>query len=184
MHATILGFAALTLSAALADSVALADVTISTSATENMSCSNGICQPTVTSAVLNVRDLENLLASGNVEVTTTGSGGIQARNIDIASAVSWSSANTLSLDANESLTFTASIDVAGAGGMSLTTNDGGSNGLLLFLNKGSIDFSSRKDAIAVNGTNYKLETSIRGLAYDIVGNPRRRLRARRQHRCQ
>jgi hypothetical protein len=36
-----------------------------------MSCSAGVCAPTVTDAMLNVTDLENLLASGNVSVVTT-----------------------------------------------------------------------------------------------------------------
>ena len=36
-----------------------------------MSCSAGVCAPTATDAVLNVTDLENLLASGNVSVVAT-----------------------------------------------------------------------------------------------------------------
>jgi hypothetical protein len=45
---------------------AWADVTISSDATQNMSCSGGVCQPTASDAVLNVGDLETLLAAGNV----------------------------------------------------------------------------------------------------------------------
>jgi hypothetical protein len=51
----------------------LADAAISTAATQNMSCASGVCAPTASDAVPNVGDLESLLASGNVEVTTTGS---------------------------------------------------------------------------------------------------------------
>jgi len=71
-------------------STAHADVTISSAATQKMSCSSGVCMPTASSAVLNVTDLENLLASGSVKVTTTGSS-VQADNIDMDAALAWSS---------------------------------------------------------------------------------------------
>jgi hypothetical protein len=77
---------------------AQAEVTISSAATSNMSCLGGVCSPTAKNAILNVTDLENLLATGNVEVTTTGSG-VQAGDIDIDAALAWSSTTTLALDA-------------------------------------------------------------------------------------
>src|ERR1700723_3153919 len=83
-------------------STACADVTISPGQTLNMSCSGGVCAPTAKKAVLNVGDLETLLASGNVEVTTTGSG-VQADSIVTNAPLAWSSANTLALDAYESV---------------------------------------------------------------------------------
>lgn len=162
---------AASLAAACLSLSAHADVVISSEPTENMSCSGGVCSPTATNAVLNVNDLENDLASGNLEITTTGSGGIQAQNIDIDAQVSWSSASSLALDAYTSITVNSSISDAGSGGVSLTTNDGGSSGLLLFLQKASLSFSSTKDSLSINGTKYKLETSIRSLAYDIVKKP-------------
>src|SRR5580700_9177352 len=79
---------------ALFTGAAQADVTISSAATENMTCSGGVCAPTATDAVLNVGDLENLLAAGGVTVTTTGSG-VQADNLDVNAALSWSSTATL-----------------------------------------------------------------------------------------
>lgn len=106
---------------------ARADVTISTAATSNMSCSNGICSPTASDAVLNVTNLENLLASGNVEVTTTGSG-VQADGIKIKAALTWASTSTLALDAYDSISTFQPVSVTGAGGLPLTTDDGGSNG--------------------------------------------------------
>ena len=51
-----------------------ATVTISSAATQNMTCSGGVCAPTAADANLNVADLQNLLASGSVEVTTSGCG--------------------------------------------------------------------------------------------------------------
>src|SRR5437870_7236697 len=107
---------------------ARADVTISSDATKNMSCSNGVCTPTASDAVLNVNDLESLLASGNVTVTTTGSGGVQATNINVTAAVSWSSQSALRLDAYESVVIHKKISVPTGAGLSLATNDGGSGG--------------------------------------------------------
>jgi len=52
---------------------ARAQITISTSPTGNMSCSGGVCAPTAADGNLNTSDLENYLASGSLEVTTTGS---------------------------------------------------------------------------------------------------------------
>jgi hypothetical protein len=81
--------------------LAHADVKISSGATANMTCSGGVCSPTAKNAILNVTDLENLLATGNVTVTTTGSG-VQADNLDVNAAVSWAGANALALDAHQS----------------------------------------------------------------------------------
>jgi hypothetical protein len=108
-------------------SASLADVTISTGATQNMSCEKSVCVPTATDAVLNIADLENMLASGNVEVTTTGSG-IQADNIDVTAAFNWSSTSTLALDAYQSILIDVPIAVQGTGGLTVTTNDGGNGG--------------------------------------------------------
>src|SRR5439155_22298305 len=75
------------LAAALSVQAAQAAVTISTGGTQNMSCSGGVCAPTSSDAVLNVTDLESLLAVGNVKVTTTGSG-VQATDIVVNGAFS------------------------------------------------------------------------------------------------
>src|ERR1700733_12994933 len=58
-----------------------AAVGISTAQTQYMSCAKGICAPTAGNAVLNAGDLESYLAAGNLEITTTGSRGVQANNI-------------------------------------------------------------------------------------------------------
>jgi hypothetical protein len=96
---------------------AQADVTISTAATHNMACSAGVCSPTASSAVLNAGDLETLLASGNVEVTTTGSSGVQADNIDVTAALGWSNQSMLELGAYDSIAVARPISVAGTGGL-------------------------------------------------------------------
>ncbi|HEY1615692.1 MAG TPA: GLUG motif-containing protein [Rhizomicrobium sp.] len=136
-----------------------------------MSCAAGICAPTATKAVLNIGDLENLLASGNIEVATTGSGGVQARDITIAGAVSWSNASSLTLDAYRSIIVNKPVLDAGNGGVSLVTNDGGSGGLLSFRDKGSLSFGSSANSLNINGSAYTLSSSVKALAADIAGNP-------------
>jgi hypothetical protein len=149
---------------------AQAAVTISTSATQNMSCSAGVCSPTATNAVLNVNDLENLLASGSVEITTTGSGGVQASDIVVASGYSWSSANGLTLDAYHSISVDQPIAVNGSGAVSLATNDG-TGGTLSFISGGSLSFAQTANALSINGVPFKLENSLPALAAAIKKKP-------------
>ena len=163
-------FAGAMLSMAVA-TAARADVTISTDTTQNMTCSGGVCAPTASSAVLNVNDLEGYLASGNVEVTTTGSGGVQANNIDVTGALSWSTASALTLDAYQSIAVGASVSVEALSGLTLTTNDGGSNGTLYFASAGSVTFADLQSALVIDGTRYRLEKTLPKLAFDIVQHP-------------
>lgn len=149
---------------------ASAQVVVSSVATQNMNCSGGVCTPTAKKAVLNVDDLESLLASGNVEVTTTGSG-VQADNIKVDAALTWSNTNTLALDAYESIAASHSVSVTGAGGLSLTTEDGGSNGTLSFGPKGNVTFQNLSSPLTINGTAYTLEDSVKTLASAITANP-------------
>jgi hypothetical protein len=135
-----------------------------------MSCANGVCAPTTASAVLNVGDLETLLASGNVTVTTTGSG-VQAANIVVAASLTWSTASTLGLDAYQSITVKKPVSVAGTGGLSVTTNDGGSNGYLTFGPKGHVTFANLASALTIDGAAYALESNIKSLASAIAANP-------------
>jgi hypothetical protein len=155
--------------ALLAMGAARADVTISSSATANMTCSGGVCAPTAKNAVLNVGDLQSLLASGSAMVTTTGAG-IQANNIDIDTALSWSSNNTLSLDAYQSILVENPVSIMGLSGLSLTTDNGGNNGYLAFRDKGQVIFANLSSALTINGAAYTLVTDIVTLASDIAAN--------------
>jgi hypothetical protein len=107
-----------------------AEVTVSSAATKNMTCANGLCAPTAKDAALNVGDLEALLASGSVEVSTTGSG-VQANNIRIDAPFGWPATSTLALDADESIWIGKPVAISGQGGLTVTTNDGGSGGVFL-----------------------------------------------------
>jgi hypothetical protein len=147
---------------------ASADVVISTAATANMACSSGVCAPTAAKAVLNVADLESLLAAGNVEVTTTGSG-VQAKGIDVNAALSWSDSSVLALDANDSIVVNKSISVAGPGGLTFAT--GKNDGSLSFGRSGSAAFTELSSRLGINNVNYTLVKDIASLASAITSNP-------------
>src|SRR5579871_2194441 len=127
--------------AAILPSAASAAITISAAASEGVDCSGGVCSPTVKAAVLNVTDLENLLAAGNVEVTTTGSDA-QADDINVTATLSWSGTNLLALDAHHSITVSEPVSITGFGGLSLSVNDGTYHGVgsLSFEHRGNVNF--------------------------------------------
>ena len=143
-----------------------AAVTISSAATQNMSCSGGICAPTAKTAILNAGDLENLLASGNATVTTTGTG-VQANDIHIRTALGWANSSTLSLEANRSIAINATVSITGLGGLVLDT---GKN-LLSFGKKGNVTFANLSSQLAINGSAYTLAGDIKTLASDIAISP-------------
>jgi len=157
-------FAALPLQA----SSAHAAVTISAAATANVTCSGGICAPTAKNAVLNVGDLETLLAAGSVTVTTTGTG-VQASNIDIKAALSWSSAGTLSLLAKKSVAVDSPVSIVGLSGLTIGT--GGKNGTFSFGKKGNVTFANLSSNLSINDLGYILVDTIQTLASDIASNP-------------
>jgi hypothetical protein len=138
---------------------AQASVEISTDATKNMSCSAGVCSPTAKKAVLNVNDLTNMLASGDVKITT----GAGAVTITVESPFSWTSTHRLTLDAYYNVSFRAAVTVAGSGAVTITYNDGGNGGDLLFFPGASLDFWDTSSSLIINGSSYTLIRDIRGL---------------------
>ncbi|HEY3637821.1 MAG TPA: GLUG motif-containing protein [Rhizomicrobium sp.] len=148
---------------------ASADVTISSDATQNITCSAGVCSPTSPVAVLNAGDLETLLAAGNVTVTTAGSG-IQADNIGVDVPISWSNSSSLQLDASRSIDVAASVTVAGGGGMQLTSHSKALNSLR-FDAGGSITFASLSSQLLINNSSYQLVDSVSSLAAALKNKP-------------
>ena len=146
---------------------AQADVTISKKPTQNMTCSGGVCSPTAQKAVLNATDLANMLAGGDAKVTT-GSG---ATNIVVKTAFSWTSASRLTLDAIQSVEIDKPVMVTGTGAVTVTTNDGGTGGDLIFDGKGNVTFWDLASSLIVNGNSYTLVGDIATLASDIAANP-------------
>jgi hypothetical protein len=153
----------------IAASSAQADVTISPNATQNMSCSGGVCQPTANNAVLNVADLETMLATGDVTVTTTGSSA-QANNIEVTAGLGWA-ATSLTLDVFQNLSVSGPVTVRGAGGLSILTNDGGSGGELTFSGRGHVAFKKLSGRLSLDGANFTLVKSIAMLASAVRKNP-------------
>jgi hypothetical protein len=151
-------------------SAAQAAVVISSAATAHMDCSAGVCAPTAADATLNVGDLENLLASGAVKVTTTGSG-VQAHDIEISAPLSWSAASMLALDSYHSITINRTVSVDGQGGLAVTTDDGGSGGSLAFGRKGHAIFQNLSSPLTINGASYTLVNSVQSLASAVSSDP-------------
>ncbi|MCJ9749153.1 filamentous hemagglutinin N-terminal domain-containing protein [Neorhizobium sp. BETTINA12A] len=117
------------------------------------------------------------LATTNVTLKTTANSttgpGIAnsagAGDITIGSAITWSSGNTLTLDAYHGIAITAPITVSGNGGVILTTNDGGTGGTLGFGlgssgYSGSLSYTGSGGALTINGTNYTLVHSMADIA--------------------
>jgi hypothetical protein len=154
----------------LAVSPSMADVVISNDVTSNISCSGGVCVPTASHAVLNVGDLEAALNSGDVTVTTTGSG-VQAKNIRVAKSFFWNNGNALSLDAYSSIAVDKPVAVWGTSALSLITSDGGKGGSLTFGPKGHIGFVSLSSTLTINGIAYRLENDLATLGYDVDRKP-------------
>src|ERR1043166_5151628 len=103
--------------ATLMGATAHAAVVISTAATQNMSCSAGVCTPTAPDAVLNVTDLSNMLAAGDVKVVSDSA----ALDIQFAAPLSWTSTSRLTLDSYRSILFQQPVSVAGTGALTITT---------------------------------------------------------------
>lgn len=107
----------------------------------------------------------NLLTT-NVTLQTTAVNatgpGIQNANgsgdIAITSAITWSSAHTLTLDAYHSVAIDANLSVTGAsGGVVIKTNDGGSGGGLSFGSGSSLTYNNLAgQALTINGSSYTL----------------------------
>jgi hypothetical protein len=110
-----------------------------------------------------------MLASGSVEITTTGN--VQANNIVIASPLTWASGSELALDSYDSVKVETVVSVTGVGALSISTNDSGGNGALWFSPKGNVAFSGTSNTVLINGASYTLVSSLHDLADSIAENP-------------
>ena len=111
--------------------------------------------------------IDGALNSGTsvVEQTTSGAAsgyGTQSAglgDIIVASALSWNTSATLTLDSYHSIDINAPITVAGGGGLVLKTNDGGTGGDYVFSNGASVTYpggASTGASFTLNGTSYDL----------------------------
>jgi hypothetical protein len=150
----------------LSDANSIASVEISTAPTRNMHCASGLCSPTSKKAVLNVSDLAAMLVGGNVKVSSDK----QAPNIEIDAALSWTSSSQLILDAHDSILFKSAVVVAGIGGLSIITDDGGRGGDYRFLGKGHVEFWDVQSNLTINQTSCTVVADIAHLASGIEEN--------------
>jgi hypothetical protein len=159
--------AGLVLAFALCAASAHASVEISTAATQNMSCNAGVCSPTAKKATLNVAELANMLAAGDVTIKSDS----LSQDVDIDAAMSWTSGSRLTLDAYRSITFNKPAVVAGTGALTIATNDGGSGGDFRFLGKGHVEFWDTKSNLIINGMHYFLVRGLKDAEHEVRNNP-------------
>ncbi len=146
---------------------AQAEVSINGGRTHNMNCSGGVCAPTAKKANLNVKDLQKLLKSSDIEVTT----GAGTKTIDVDVPFAWTSAHRLTLDAIYRVDIKAPVTVAGAGALTIVYNDGGSGGDLFFVDNAKIDFWDLGSSLVINGDAYTLVGSVPDLGAAVAKNP-------------
>ncbi len=117
--------------------------------------------------MLNVDDLANMLAGGDVTVNkaaarlTFRSGHVILRELRISACKS----RQFSIDC-----INKPVVVTGTGAITITTNDGGSGGDFGFLKKGHIEFWDLASSLVINGKNMVLVNDIATLASDIANN--------------
>ena len=143
---------------------ASASVVISSAATAHMNCSAGMCSPTAKNAVLNVSELQTMLASGDVTVETANG----AETIAVAAPLTWASASRLTLSSTHSVSFKAQAVVEGTGGLTLATDGHQPGGDVLFLPGGSVTFWDMSSSLVIDGISYTLVNDIATLAADAA----------------
>ena len=140
-----------------------AAINISTQATQNMSCSAGVCTATAQKAYLNVNDVTNFLAAGDLKVVSAAG----AEDIHIQAPFSWTSTSRLTLDAQRSIEFEKPVTVAGTGAMTLITKDGAPNGTLSFRKSGRVKFWDLASNLRINWRDYTLINTATPLDYAL-----------------
>ncbi|HWA90587.1 MAG TPA: hypothetical protein VG889_11155 [Rhizomicrobium sp.] len=146
---------------------AQAALTIANGPTSNVSCVAGVCTATATNAQLGAHQLKALLNARDVTVVA----GSQANDIAVEATIHWTSSRGLTLDSRHSLRIDSTIDVAGPGALTLTTNDGAQGGTLSFGAHGNVHFWSTSNSLTVNGASYTLVDTIAALASAIAATP-------------
>jgi filamentous hemagglutinin family protein len=96
-------------------------------------------------------------------------------DIDVDSALSWNSTATLTLDSYHSININAPITIAGAGGLTLITNDNGGSGGNYFFNGGNVTYTdvvsgNTQGSLTINSTSYELVNSVVQLGSAAAAN--------------
>ncbi len=142
---------------------ASAAVIVSTGATSHMHCAAGVCTPKSKNAVLNVSQLQTLLASSDVTVNT----GLSALSIAISAPLTWASASRLTLNAAQGVSVKAAVVVEGTGGLTVAA----SGGALNFYPGGSISFWDNSSSLIIGANSYTLVSDVGTLASSVTASP-------------
>ncbi|MBV9571915.1 MAG: hypothetical protein JO056_11810 [Alphaproteobacteria bacterium] len=164
--------AATAVSIAAPCTAAQADVQINNKATSNMSCVSGVCTATAQKAVLNVGELQTMLAGGAVTVKT----GTLAKDISLDQPLSWTGTSRLTFDAQRSVILNKQVTVMGPGSLTVTTNDNGqpknkSGEFIIVPERGSVQLWDSSSSLIIDGHTYTLVYDIKTLAADVAANP-------------
>ena len=135
--------------------------------TRNVTCANGACKATSRSAVLNVTQLQSLLASSDVTVEASTAG---FDSTVVETAVTWVSAHTLTLQ-GYSVVIDQPVSVEGSGGLTFATQEITTAGGISFGPKGHVTFWSTSSNLTIAGKPYVLVNSIASLASAVAANP-------------
>lgn len=139
---------------------ARAGISISLQPTQNIVCSNGLCTSTVKSSVLNVHDLRRMLTSGDVTIKSNNLG----MDIALNAGLTWNTPHRLTFEAYRSVKFFRPLEVAGkGGGLTITTNDGGTGGDYRFFDRGHVEFQFLSASLIINGTSFYLVKALKDI---------------------
>lgn len=155
------------LAATLSIGVAHAALVVGNAATQNVTCTDGVCTATAPDAVLNIGELNALLAAMSVRVVA----GEAAQDISLDTNVSWATGSALILDAFHGITVRKTI-MPGKGGLQIVTNNGGKGGSLSFDQSGHVVIKKLAAPLLIEGKPYILATSIAQLAANIAASPK------------
>ena len=147
----------------LAATSAQASLVISGAATKNVNCAANVCTSTAKNAILNVSQLQGLLATSDVTVST----GAGASTIGVSAPLTWASTSRLTFSANQGVAIRAAVVVEGTGAITIAA----SGGALNFYPGGSISFWDNASSLIIGGQNYTLVSDIATLAADVSANP-------------
>lgn len=135
------------------------NITIQTAGSSTTTGFGGTFSGNSDNSILTVADLQAALASANV-VVTTGASGSQAGDITVANAVSWTSNNSLTLNAHRDININAGISTTGSGTVSLHSDkDATGTGKVNFGSGGSLTIGNNGVAeIFYNPASYATPT--------------------------
>ena len=146
--------------------VANAALVISKAATQNVNCAAGVCTATAADAVLNAKDLANMLAASDMKVFAEG----PATDITVAAPFSWTSANRLTLGAYGSINVKDVVTVAGTGGLTIAANVAQTDGLFRLVGAGKISFWDTSSSLIINNVTYALINNLPALINAVATN--------------